>query len=83
MSATASKLGAGRISRQDLAGSLGESLGREKADEVVVSAARKLGLGLVDYDHAEAMEILEVLAAEPGLVGVVARFTKVRMILQR
>lgn len=70
-----------RLSRMQLVGYLSESLGDAKATEVVSSAAAQMGLGLVDYDREQTLRILERLADEPGLVGIVARFAKARAIL--
>jgi hypothetical protein len=70
-----------RLSRMQLVGYLSESLGDAKATEVVSSTAAQMGLGLIDYDREQTLRILERLADEPGLVGIVARFAKARAIL--
>lgn len=70
-----------RLQRTELVRQLSESLGREKANEVVLEAATALGLGALDYDKQETLRILTKLSAAPGLVGIVARFAKVRVIL--
>ena len=70
-----------RLPRAKLVGMLAESLGDEKANQVVSETASRLGFGLTDYDREQALSILEAMAGEPGLVGVVARFAKARVIL--
>jgi hypothetical protein len=70
-----------RLSRVQLVGLLSESLGDAKATEVVSTTAAQMGLGLLEYDRAQTLEILERVADEPGLVGIVARFAKARAIL--
>jgi hypothetical protein len=70
-----------RLSRQELVSYLSESLGDAKATEVVSATATQMGMGLVDYDRAQTLQILERVADEPGLVGIVARFAKARAIL--
>ena len=71
-----------RMDRADLGRHLGESLGREKAEELVGDTARALGIQGDSYDKAQTLRILEQLAGSAGLVGIVARFAKVRIILQ-
>ena len=70
-----------RMSRVQLVGLLSESLGDTKATEVVTAAAAQMGLGLIEYDRSQTLQILERVADEPGLVGIVARFAKARAIL--
>lgn len=70
-----------RLSRAKLVAMLAESLGQEKANQVVCDTASRLGLRASEYDREEALSILEAMAGEPGLVGVVARFAKARVIL--
>src|SRR5581483_796790 len=51
------------------------ALGQEKSEEVVVSAARELGIVAGSSYSAEEMRaIFQKLATADGLVGVVARF---------
>ncbi len=71
-----------RISRRELVRQLGESLGLEKAEEVVSAAAARLSLTGEEYDRDQALTLFEELTNSPGLVGVVARFAKVRLILK-
>jgi hypothetical protein len=70
-----------RLSRTALVDMLAESLGTEKAAQVVADGTAKLGISTPDFDRDQALKILEQLATEPGLVGVVARFAKARVIL--
>jgi hypothetical protein len=70
-----------RLTRIELVSYLSESLGDAKANEVVSTTAAHMGLGLIDYDRTQTLEILERVAEEPGLVGIVARFAKARAIL--
>jgi len=63
------------IAREDLTVLLSSALGQEKSDEVVVSAARELGIPSgSSYSADEARHIFERLSSADGLVGVVARF---------
>ncbi len=71
-----------RLPRGDLAEQLAASLGREKAEEAVVTAAERLGLQGDAYDRDQTLRILDLLAVESGLVGVVARFAKARVLLK-
>ena len=71
-----------KLTRADLARHLSESLGEEKAAEVIAEAARALGYAVDEYDKQQTLQILERLAKQPGLVGIVARFAKVRIILK-
>ena len=70
-----------RLSRVELVAMLAESLGSEKALQAVTAGAATLGLVAADFDREEALRLLDHLAAEQGLVGIVARFAKARVIL--
>jgi hypothetical protein len=63
--------------RSDVAAMLSRSLGEEAAAIAVGKVAQSLGLGH-EFSRDAAMRVLEVLANEPGLVGVAARFSKAR-----
>ena len=60
---------------------LAQSLGQQKAAEVVRAAAGKLGMG-ERLEHAQVTALLEHVAHEPGIVGVAARFAKSRHVLR-
>lgn len=66
------------IPREDLALALAPSLGEEKSVEVVLAALAKLGFETVLLEPAQADAVLDLLANEPGLVGVAARVAKQR-----
>ena len=68
--------------RDELIANLAQTLGREKAIEVIDDAARRLYAGRID-EAAAALAILGDLAATPGIVGTVSRFVKVRWHLRR
>ena len=69
-----------RVEVDHLARLLGKAVGDEKALDVVRSACDALGL---DSRHAlslgEALDVLERIAAQPGIVGITARFAKSRL----
>ena len=66
------------ISREDLALALAPSLGEEKSVEVVLGALGKLGFDAQVLAPAQVDAVLDLLATEPGLVGVAARVAKQR-----
>jgi hypothetical protein len=68
--------------RDDAVAMLSQALGKQQAGEVVDRAAAKLGIVGDDYGPEEILVILEELASQPGTVGIVARFAKVRYILK-
>lgn len=61
---------------------LAQSLGVQQASEIVDRVAWKMGLRDTDYSSEQILSILEELASQPGTVGIVARFAKVRFILK-
>lgn len=69
------------MNRGELIEKLASSVGVDKATDVVNSTAASLGLGPGDFDRDNALKLLEALAQTPGLIGTVARFLKVRVIL--
>ena len=69
------------IDADQIAGLFAPSLGEEKSREIVREALRQNGAPLVGIDQARALEVLEGLASERGIVGVTARFAKARLIL--
>jgi hypothetical protein len=74
-----------RMSEMDrtfLARMLSQSVGEQKATEVVNATADRLGYnGMLTEE--QAMALLEKVAGEPGIVGVAARFARSRLILRR
>jgi hypothetical protein len=70
------------ISTREIAALLSSALGTDKAQEVVAAAAARLGLSSDRLDKAHAIALLDHLAAEPGVVGLCARFGKARLILR-
>ncbi len=64
----------------ELAGLLSPALGVDRAKAVVKTAAEGLGHHGA-LDRQAALDVLETIAKEPGLVGVTARFVKSRVIL--
>ena len=71
------------ISHADLVAQLSASVGDTKANELISSTASRLGLiGQWSYNKAQALSIFEALAASPGLIGIVARCAKARVILK-
>ncbi len=58
------------------------ALGDAKARDVVSKAARDLRIISGELDSRQALQILDLIAVEPGLVGITARFAKARAILR-
>jgi hypothetical protein len=58
-------------------------LGDQKAEEVVAEASAKLRLRGEWFSLRATHALLEELAAEPGIVGVTARFAKARLAMRR
>ena len=71
------------IRLDDLASSLGRSLGDAKAEETVQKAAAALGFAGPSVTFEQAVKLLESLVAQGGVVGTVARFAKVRFLLDK
>lgn len=71
-----------RLPRQTLVDFLAASLGQEKASDAVTQAATDLGMPIYgEYNREQTLNILERLTRMEGLVAVVARFAKARLIL--
>jgi hypothetical protein len=70
------------VSAHDVAALLSNALGMDKALELVAAAAARLGLPSDRLDKGAAIALLDQLAAEPGVVGLCARFGKARLILR-
>jgi hypothetical protein len=70
------------VTAHEIASLLAVALGAEKALELVLGAARRLGIAPERIDKQHAMALLDQLAGEPGVIGLCARFTKARLILR-
>lgn len=63
---------------------LSQTIGEEKARDVIETAAVSLGLSLVDgLVGGEVLALLDEIARSPGIVGITARFAKSRVHLSR
>jgi len=72
------------MSVDDLVAFFTSSVGEEKAREVVYAAVARLHLAHKPLlDRIDALALLDSLAADPGIVGVAARFAKARTLLRR
>lgn len=60
---------------------LSHSLGAQAAHEKVASAIRKLELDPQRLTEADALQVLDELAHEKGIVGASARFSRARLML--
>lgn len=70
-----------RIPRGEIVHML-SALGEAKALEVVNRAATRMQQSSDNYDSQIALQMLEIIASEPGLVGIAARFAKARALLK-
>jgi hypothetical protein len=71
-----------RLPDRELVLLLSHSIGLEKAEECVSEAIRGLGLSPVALSRDDALAVLELLAGQPGIIGVTARFAKSRVYLK-
>jgi hypothetical protein len=62
---------------------LSAGVGMEKAEASVNAAIGELNLDPSTLTRAQALAVLERVAAEPGILGVTARFAKSRFLLGR
>ena len=60
---------------------LASSVGADKATAAVSRCCAELRVTYEDWSHDEALRVLERLAEDEGVIGTVARFAKVRVIL--
>lgn len=65
-----------------MAALLSKTLGDAKATAVVEAHARALGLPPT-LTRDQALQLLEHIAQEPGIVGITARFAKTRLHLSQ
>jgi hypothetical protein len=68
-----------RLHEDDLIAMLSQTLGDAKAREVLSAAMVALGVRRGVLTPALALEVLEHIAIEPGIVGMTARFAKSRV----
>jgi hypothetical protein len=68
--------------RQRLSDALARTLGREQAERALREHAKKLSVDLDTIIQDQALQLLESLTSEPGIVGITARFAKARMYLE-
>jgi hypothetical protein len=66
------------LTGRDVAALLASTLGWEKSEELVGTVATKLGLDPARLDPDQAIEILDMLSRQQGIVGVTARFARSR-----
>ncbi|MBL8742276.1 MAG: hypothetical protein JNK04_14305 [Myxococcales bacterium] len=71
------------IRLDELSSTLARSLGDAKAEEAVQKAAAALGFAGPSVTVEQAVKLLESLVAQGGVVGTVARFAKVRFLLDK
>lgn len=70
----------GTHSRVEIATMLSNSVGQERALEVVAEMCGALGFGEI-MTTEEALRLLEGLAQQQGVIGIAARFAKGRALL--
>jgi hypothetical protein len=70
-----------RVPPREIARLLAAGIGMEKAEASVNAAMDALKLEPSSLTRAQALAVLEHVAAEPGVVGVTARFAKSRLLL--
>lgn len=71
-----------KVRVKDLMRMLAASVGDAKGEEVVKATLARLSLTESEVTRDEALEVLEILAKEAGVIGVTARFAKARMLLK-
>jgi hypothetical protein len=71
-----------KVRVKDLTRMLAATLGDAKGEEIVRATLARLSLTEPEVTRDEALEVLEILAKEAGVVGVTARFAKARMLLK-
>ncbi|MEO8876317.1 MAG: hypothetical protein ABI461_12080 [Polyangiaceae bacterium] len=74
----------GPLSVEEIVAFFMSSVGEEKARDVVHAAVVQLHLAhKLTLDRTDALALLDHLAADPGIVGVAARFAKARTLLRK
>ncbi|MEZ4372801.1 MAG: hypothetical protein R3B07_18395 [Polyangiaceae bacterium] len=82
MSAPSTFSGRPAIDVSTLVELLAPALGYEAALETVEHARQVIGATGTDMSRDQALHLLEVIAEQPGLVGITGRFAKSRVLLQ-
>ena len=71
------------ITIETLAAFFEQALGAERSRELIVECAARENISDASLTREQALIILEKLASSTGLVAVVARFAKARLLLQK
>jgi hypothetical protein len=74
--------GVARLPLHEIVKLLAATLGTEKAGDAVAAALAHFEVAEGPMDRTQALALLDHIAREPGIVGVVARFAKARVILR-
>jgi hypothetical protein len=67
------------IHRRDLVQLLSGSLGADKAQALVMDAAMALQMSTIEMTYEQAVQLLERIAREPGIIAITAGLAKVRL----
>ena len=67
------------FTKSEVADMLAQTVGEEKARQVVDAAAQELGLTSPSISQSEAKLLLGKISEQPGIVGMAATFAKSRM----
>lgn len=67
------------VGEEELVSMLSQTLGEAKAREVLATALGALGIRRRLLTVGQALDALELIAAQPGIVGMTARFAKSRV----
>jgi hypothetical protein len=70
------------VAVDDIVSTLGASIGEREARQAIERALARLGIEDPEIPRQTTLHILELVAATPGSVGVCARFTRSRFLLQ-
>lgn len=71
------------VTQSAIAGMFESALGAEKARDLVADYFARAGITTTTCTRQQAVEILDRMAKSEGIVAVVARFAKARMLLRR
>lgn len=58
------------------------ALGEAKARDVIAKTTKALNFPSHELERWQALQVLESIAAEPGLIGITARFAKARAVMR-